>query len=100
MHSSKLKILQNKFDGILESYKENKSVFHTLIYSETIIDGLLNYVKQLLCTNNSHLASIRNSTLKYQTQKIRTDKIYWLHETHGNSFEKAFLLQIENFIGT
>lgn len=59
---------------------------------------MANYVQELLSADDLHQANIGNHSVKDETQKVRTDKIYWLDKSHENSFEKAFLLQMENFI--
>jgi SM-20-related protein len=71
---------------------------HTDFLSKTLSNGLIDYVQELISTDELHSANIGNLKQKDETQKIRTDKIYWLDKKHENVFEKKFLMQMENFI--
>ena len=90
--------MNTSFDLLINSFLENNLGIDTAFLSEELAQGLQFHLLQLQSDKLMHVAGIGNDTLKDSTQKMRSDKIYWLDKKHNNLFENQFLLLIEEFI--
>lgn len=89
--------MPNQFDILINSYLDNKVGISSSFLSKKLSDGLQQHILGLQKDALLTAAGIGNET-KDPTQKIRSDKIYWLDKSHDNIFEQEFLQLAENFI--
>jgi SM-20-related protein len=90
--------MSNPFDVLIDSFLDNDIGIDAGFLSESLSGGLQQHIRQLGEQDNMIPAGIGNNNVKDASQKMRSDKIYWLDKSHGNVFEQAFLLQVEEFI--
>jgi SM-20-related protein len=90
--------MNNTFDTIINSYLENNIGIDVHFLTESLANGLQQNILELQKDAQFNYATIGNDLVKNSTQKIRSDKIYWMDKSHNNSFETEFLQLAENFI--
>ncbi|MBZ5857169.1 2OG-Fe(II) oxygenase [Flavihumibacter profundi] len=90
--------MSNPFDVLIDSFLDNDIGIDAGFLSESLSGGLQQHIRQLGEQENMIAAGIGNNNVKDASQKMRSDKIYWLDKSHGNIFEQEFLLQVEEFI--
>lgn len=90
--------MNEQFDLLIDSYLENKVGVAPLFLSPELVKGLQQNIFQLQEEGLMTAAGIGNALVKDAGQTMRSDKIYWLDKTHGNSFENEFLQQADDFI--
>jgi SM-20-related protein len=90
--------MTNQFDVLIESYLDNKVGIDTCFINESLSKGLQQNILDLQRNALMTPARIGNEIIMDATQKMRSDKIYWLDKSHDNIFEQEFLLHIEQFI--
>lgn len=91
-------IMNNAFDTIINSYLQDNIGIDSNFLTATLAIGLTQNILQLQQDEQMQHANIGNEIIKDATQKIRSDKIYWMDKSHNNPFENEFLLLAENFI--
>ncbi len=90
--------VHKQFDLLINSFLSDKVGIAPHFLTPALSAGLQQHVLQLQQDDMMTAAGIGNDEIKDGTQKMRTDKIYWLDKSHGNTFEKQFLQQAEDFI--
>jgi len=90
--------MTNQFDVLIKSYLDNKVGIDTCFINESLSNGLQQNILDLQRNELMTPAGIGNEIIMDATQKMRSDKIYWLDKSHDNIFEQEFLLHIEQFI--
>ncbi len=88
----------NKNDILINSFFENNIGIDNCFLSKELCYGLQNNIKVLQSKNLMQTANIGNQNVKDQNQQMRSDTISWIEKDSENTFEKIFILQIENFI--
>jgi SM-20-related protein len=90
--------MNNAFDTLINSYLEHNIGIDSNFLTTTLANGLTQNILQLQQNEQMQHANIGNEIIKDTTQKIRSDKIYWMDKSHNNPFENEFLLLVEHFI--
>jgi SM-20-related protein len=90
--------LNNQFDLLIDSYLDNNIGIDSNFLSSTLSHGLQQNILQLQKDELMTSAGIGNNEIKDATQKMRSDKIYWLDKSHDNVFENEFLQQVDDFV--
>lgn len=90
--------MTDRFDTLIDSYLEKKVGIDNNFLSKRLSEGLQQNILQLQKEELLAAAGIGNDSINDATQKIRSDKIYWLDKSHKNSFEQEFLQLAEEFI--
>jgi SM-20-related protein len=90
--------MSNAFDTIINSYLEDNIGIDANFLTETLANGLKQNILRLQQDEQIQNATIGNDLVKDSTQKIRSDKIYWMDKSHNNAFENEFLQLAEDFI--
>jgi SM-20-related protein len=90
--------MSNPFDVLIDSFLDNDIGIDAGFLSESLSGGLQQHIRQLGEQENMIAAGIGNNNVKDTSQKMRSDKIYWLDKSHGNIFEQEFLQHVEEFI--
>lgn len=89
--------MNTKFDGLIDSYLENKVGIDNNFLSTRLCDGLQQNILQLQREQLLTSGGIGNEE-KDPAQKIRSDKIYWMDRSHDNIYEQEYLQLAEEFI--
>ncbi len=90
--------MENPFDLLIDSYLDKKIGVDSHFLSKRLSDGLQQNILQLQKDELLSYAGIGNEEVKDPTQKIRSDKIYWMDRSHDNSYEQEFLQLAEDLI--
>jgi len=90
--------MNNPFDLLIDSYLDNHIGIDSRFLNEALSKGLQENIRQLQKDDMMNAAGIGNDDIKDGSQKMRSDKIYWLDKKHDNMYEQEFLSQIEHFI--
>jgi SM-20-related protein len=90
--------MTNCFDILIDSFLDNKIGIDTGFLSESLSSGLQKNIRELQEQDLMTSAGIGNNKQKDPSQKVRSDKIYWMDKSHSNRYETEFLQMIEDFI--
>jgi SM-20-related protein len=93
-----IKQMNNAFDTLINSYLDDNIGIDANFLTPTLANGLQQNILQFQQDEQMKNANIGNDLIKDITQKIRSDKIYWMDKSHNNAFENEFLQLAENFI--
>ena len=91
--------MSNNFDQLIDSYLDNNIGIDTAFLNQPLCAGLHQNILQLQKDELMVAAGIGNNEVKDPTQKMRSDKIYWMDKSHTNIFEQEFLQRVEDFVG-
>ncbi len=91
--------MTGQFDLLINSYLDTTVGISPCFINENLSKGLQQHILQLQEEDQLTFAGIGNDKEKDTTQRVRTDKIYWLDKKHSNHFEQEFLQRVEDFIG-
>lgn len=90
--------MENRFDVLIDHYLETKIGVDYSFLSEKLANGLQQNLFRLLERDQMSLAGIGNEKVNAPGQQMRSDKIYWMDESHQNIYEQEFLQLVKNFI--
>ena len=90
--------MNKRFDTLIDSYLDNNIGIDPLFLNKTLSDGLFKNILQLQKDELMSVAGTGNESVRDESQKIRSDKIYWMDRKSSNSFEQEFLQLVEDFI--
>lgn len=94
----RIKIMENQFDEIIDSYLENNVGVDTNFITQALSTGLQENIRQLQRDDRMNRALVGNKEVKDDLQKMRGDRIFWLDKNNPNAFEQEFLQHAESFI--
>ncbi len=90
--------MENQFDLLIDSYLKNNIGIDLNFLTQRLSNGLQQNILQLQKDEMMIAAGIGNEEVKDASQKMRSDKIYWMDKSHENIYEQEFLQLIEDFI--
>ena len=90
--------MNEQFDLLIDSYLNNDIGIAPAFLTKMLSAGLQQNIIQLQKDEMMTAAGIGNEAVKDTSQKMRSDKIYWLDKKHDNPFENEFLQHAEDFI--
>jgi SM-20-related protein len=90
--------LHKQFDGLIDSFIEEKVGIQLQFLSEELANNLRNNLLKLYSNNELHQARIGNQEKLTKITEFRSDKIYWLDKSHHNIYENQFLELMDEFI--
>lgn len=90
--------MNEQFDLLIDSYLSDHIGIAPAFLTQQLSAGLQQNIMQLQKDEMMTAAGIGNEAVKDASQKMRTDKIYWLDKKHNNQFENEFLQHAEDFI--
>ena len=90
--------MNEQFDLLIDSYLSDNIGIAPGFLTERLSAGLQQNIMKLQKDELMTAAGIGNEKVKDTTQKMRSDKIYWMDKSHNNLFENEFLQHVENFI--
>ena len=90
--------MNEQFDLLIDSYLADNIGIAPGFLSASLSAGLQQNIIQLQKDEMMTAAGIGNDEVKDSSQKMRSDKIYWMDKNHDNIFEQEFLQHAEDFI--
>lgn len=90
--------MDKRFDILIDSYLDDDIGIDPLFLNKTLSDGLYKTILQLQKDELMTVAGTGNEPVRDESQKIRSDSIYWMDRNHANSYEQEFLQLVEDFI--
>ena len=90
--------MNNQFDLLVDSYLDTRVGIDAGFLTEALSAGLQQNILELQKNELMTAAGIGNEDVKDTTQKMRSDKIYWLNKDSQNIYEQQFLQLVEDFI--
>ena len=90
--------MNEQFDLLIDSYLSDHIGIAPAFLTQNLPAGLQKNIIGLQNDEMMPAAGIGNEAVKDASQKMRSDKIYWLDKSHDNLFENEFLQQAEDFI--
>ncbi len=90
--------MNEQFDLLIDSYLSDHIGIAPAFLTQKLSAGLQQNIIRLQNDEMMTAAGIGNEAVKDASQKMRSDKIYWLDKKHDNLFENEFLQQAEDFI--
>ncbi len=90
--------MDNAFNTLIDSFLDKRVGIDPGFLTESLCKGLSENIVQLQKDDLMTVSGIGNGATRDLTQKMRTDRIYWISKSSHNPFEQEFLGIVENFI--